>query len=63
MKTNSATTLGGTPVNLLVYVEDCDAVYKKALAAGAKPTLPLRNMFWGSPYGQVTDPFATCGAS
>lgn len=52
----SAKTLNGTPVNLFMYVEKCDAVFKKALAAGATVVMPLDNMFWGDRYGCVKDP-------
>lgn len=50
-------TLGGTAVSLLIYVEDCDAVYDKAVKAGAHPARPLQNMFYGDRSGTVKDPF------
>ncbi|HLP01068.1 MAG TPA: VOC family protein [Opitutaceae bacterium] len=50
-------TLGGTAVSLLIYVEDCDAVYDRAVKAGAHPTRPLQNMFYGDRSGTVKDPF------
>jgi PhnB protein len=37
-------------------VEDVDAVFKQAVAAGAKVTMPVSDMFWGDRYGQVEDP-------
>ena len=49
--------LGGSPVTLHIYTEDCDALFKRAVAAGAKPKMPLTDMFWGDRYGKVTDPF------
>ena len=49
--------LQGTPVFIHLYVEDADAVFAQALAAGAKPVMPLADMFWGDRYGQVDDPF------
>ena len=49
--------LEGTPVVIHLYVEDADAAWAKALDAGAKPTMPLSDMFWGDRYGQVVDPF------
>ena len=55
--TKAARTLGGTPVNLMIYVEKADAVFKKALAAGATVAMPMSDMFWGDRYGCVTDPF------
>jgi PhnB protein len=50
-------TLGGTPVTIHLYVEDCDAVFNRAVAAGATVTMPLADMFWGDRYGRITDPF------
>lgn len=38
-------------------VNDVDALYKRALAAGATETFPLNDAFWGDRYGQVNDPF------
>ena len=49
--------LGGTAVTMHLYVPDADAVWETALAAGAKPMMPLENTFWGDRYGQVADPF------
>lgn len=50
-------TLEGTTTVLNLYVNDCDKVYKQAIAAGAKETMPLADQFWGDRYGQVRDPF------
>jgi len=50
-------TLEGSPVTLHLYVEDADAVFARAVAAGAKVEMPIADMFWGDRYGQVTDPF------
>jgi PhnB protein len=52
--------LGGTPVTIHMYVEDCDAAFNKAVAAGATPKMPPMDMFWGDRYSQVTDPFGHC---
>jgi PhnB protein len=49
--------LGGTPVTVHLYVEDCDAVFGKAVAAGATVVMPLADMFWGDRYGVLADPF------
>lgn len=38
-------------------MEDSDAVFAQAVRAGAKPTMPLEDMFWGDRYGKVEDPF------
>jgi uncharacterized glyoxalase superfamily protein PhnB len=53
----SPTTLKGTPVSLHLYVEDVDAAFKRATAAGATVKMPVTDMFWGDRYGKVTDPF------
>ncbi len=49
--------LGGTPVTLALYVADVDALFSRAVAAGATVAMPLTDMFWGDRYAQVTDPF------
>ncbi|MFO0972883.1 MAG: VOC family protein [Phycisphaerae bacterium] len=53
----SPAQLKGTAVGLHLYVEDCDAVFNRAVAAGCKPMMPLTDMFWGDRYGSVVDPF------
>ena len=50
-------SLGGTPVTLHLYVQDADAVFARAVAAGARPLMPLQDMFWGDRYGKLADPF------
>jgi uncharacterized glyoxalase superfamily protein PhnB len=57
MGAKSAATLSGSPVTLHLYVPNVDAVFQKAVAAGAKVTMPVTDMFWGDRYGKVTDPF------
>lgn len=49
--------LGGTSTGLLLYVEDVDTVFQRAVDAGATVTMPVENMFWGDRFGQLTDPF------
>jgi len=49
--------IGGTPVTLHVYVEDSDAVFERALAAGAKPLRAVEDQFYGDRSGQFEDPF------
>lgn len=44
-------------VVLHLQVPDADAVWEKALAAGAAVRFPLADQFWGDRYGQLTDPF------
>jgi PhnB protein len=49
--------IGGTPVMISVYVEDVDAVFEAALAAGATEVRPVENQFYGDRTGQFEDPF------
>ena len=49
--------LGGSPVTLHLQVEDANAIWDKAVAAGAAVTMPLKDQFWGDRYGQLRDPF------
>jgi uncharacterized glyoxalase superfamily protein PhnB len=49
--------LKGTPVVIHLYVNDADAVFAQLVEAGAKPVMPLADMFWGDRYGQAEDPF------
>lgn len=50
-------SIGGTPVTIHMYVEDVDAAFSKAVAAGAQVRMPLADMFWGDRYGLLVDPF------
>lgn len=51
------TTLGGTPVSLLIYVEDVDTVYKQAIAAGGVELKELQDQFYGDRSGTLRDPY------
>jgi PhnB protein len=53
----SAAHYGGSPVSLMIYVIDCDAVYAKALAAGAKSEREPADQFYGDRMAGVVDPF------
>ena len=53
----SPTSLGGSAVTLMIYVEDSDAVYQSALAAGAEIVKPIQDQFYGDRSGTVKDPF------
>lgn len=55
----SPQTLGGSPVSLCIYVEDVDAVFARALEAGAKITgdMEVKDQFYGDRTGSLTDPF------
>jgi PhnB protein len=45
------------PVYLFMYTENVDAVFNRAVSAGAKVDMLLTDQFWGDRYGKVTDPF------
>jgi PhnB protein len=53
----SPRSLGGSPVSLLLYVDDVDAVFHRAVAAGAIVVRPLVNQFYGDRSGTLEDPF------
>ena len=57
MDARSPQTIGGTPVGLCIYVTDCDAVFARAVAAGAKVLRPLQDQFYGDRSGTIADPF------
>jgi PhnB protein len=50
-------SIGGTPVTLHVYVDDVDATFEAALAAGATSVRDVENQFYGDRTGQFEDPF------
>lgn len=49
-------SLGGSPATLWLYVKDCDALFNRAVGAGAKVQVPIDNQFWGDRGGAVVDP-------
>ena len=53
----SPKSLGGTTASIHIYVDDADAVFQRAVDAGATATMPPTDAFWGDRYGKVTDPF------
>jgi PhnB protein len=57
----SAKALGGSPMSLWVYVADCDALFNRAVKAGAQvasgPMGQLTDQFWGDRSGSFTDPY------
>lgn len=57
MGLRSPNIVGGTSVTLHLYVEDADAIFKKAISAGATIIMPVMDVFWGDKYGLVQDPF------
>ena len=56
----SPQTLGGSAVHLMVYVEDVDAVFKRAVDAGAKSKRAVENQFYGDRSGNLVDPSGHC---
>jgi PhnB protein len=50
-------TVGGTPVTLMVYVEDVDDTFARALRAGGREVRAVQNQFYGDRSGQFEDPF------
>lgn len=53
----SPATLGGAGASIMFYTDDVDAVFKQALAAGAKELMAPMDMFWGDRMGSISDPF------
>jgi PhnB protein len=53
----SPLTIGGTATVLQLYTGDVDALWARAVDAGAEVRHPLDDMFWGDRQGQITDPF------
>jgi PhnB protein len=47
---------GGSPASLWLYVENSDALFNKAVSAGAKVHMPMADQFWGDRAGAFTDP-------
>lgn len=50
-------SIGGTPVSVMIYVEDVDAMFRTAISLGATETRPVENQFYGDRSGSLTDPF------
>ena len=57
MGSKSPKALGGSPISLLLYVENADDTVKRATAAGAKVVRPVENQFYGDRMGGIEDPF------
>jgi PhnB protein len=57
MGSPSPRSLGGTPVTVMVYVEDVDGVFDRAIQAGATEERQVENQFYGDRAGQFADPF------
>ena len=50
-------TLGGSPVSLMIYVDDVDTIFNQAIESGAEQVKPLQDQFYGDRSGTLTDPF------
>jgi PhnB protein len=50
-------SIGGTPVGLALYFENCDAVFNRAVSLGAKVLKPMQDQFYGDRSGTIADPF------
>lgn len=50
-------SLGGTDNTLTIHTGDVNALWRRALEAGAEVSLPLQDAFWGDRHGEITDPF------
>lgn len=57
MNHRSPKSLGGTPVSVLLYIDNVDAVFKRAVDAGARQVRPVENQFYGDRMGTLEDPF------
>src|SRR3954469_10647672 len=50
-------SFGGTPVSLMIYVDDVDTTFKQAIDAGGVEVRPVQDQFYGDRSGMLTDPF------
>ena len=50
-------SVGGNAISLLLYVEDVDTQFQKAIEAGAQEKMPVQDQFYGDRSGTLTDPF------
>jgi PhnB protein len=50
-------TLGGSPVSIMIYVDDVDAIFNQAIAAGAQQQKAVEDKFYGDRIGSLVDPF------
>ena len=53
----SPKTIGGTASSFMIYVEDVDAAFQQAIAAGATEKRPVQDQFYGDRSGYLEDPF------
>lgn len=60
MGAKSPEAFGGSPISILLYVENVDEMFQKSINAGAIVKQPLENKFYGDRMGTITDPFGHC---
>jgi len=53
----SPQSLGGSPVSIMIYVDDVDTTFSQAVAAGGKEQRPVKDQFYGDRSGTLEDPF------
>jgi PhnB protein len=53
----SPQSIGGTPVSLMLYVQEVDKVVDRAVKAGARLERPVADQFYGDRNGTIQDPF------
>ena len=56
-KWRSPQSVGGTPVTMMLYVQDVDATFREALSAGAHVVRDVQDQFYGDRSGTIADPF------
>lgn len=54
---NAPGSTPNTSNSLVLYTDNVDSVFDRAVKAGAKVEMPLQNQFWGDRYGKLRDPF------
>ncbi len=57
MNCKSPQAYGGSPVSIMLYVQDVDTFVNRAVTAGAKLLRPVKNQFYGDRSGSLEDPF------
>ena len=53
----SPKSIGGSPVNIMIYVENADTIFNRAVDGGAKVLKPVQDQFYGDRSGSIEDPF------
>jgi PhnB protein len=56
-RSKSPQSLGGTAGSVMLYVKDCDRVYREAVDAGARSLEEPKDMFWGDRFSRIEDPY------